>query len=1461
MNVSPADRRKSTSYTIGAKCILLLILVSAGLQAPDVYSESPFIAVNTVDELISHFVNDPRIAVSNVSWSGNKVAVAKFESVNFGVQDGVTFALGSGLHLSSGMGDVPLENTSPSWGFDNGGGRDLDLEEAVELGDLVTDNAFWFAFDFTVVSGYEGVEFDFMFGSEEYPEFVDGRYVDGAAIIVNGVNYARFPNGAFLKVVSEADLRLNESLGIEYNGMSPPQRVSAPIQPSGAVNHIKVVIADTSDKLYASGLFLARMRPIVSGGGGIETELILSPSGREHSAMASTGQIDVTANMSWSATVGANSWISITDGSTGSGSGSISYSVSANTTGQDREGTITVSGGGLVRTFSVVQKAAQAADLRILSITLVPAQPLPGQEFKANVQVVNEGQMPVPGAWLDVWVDRSDPASLLEMGDAWQNIGALAAGHNRSYEFTLIAPTAPGNYTLQAFVDSLGQVDELNKDNNHFFQSYTVPAVYPDFVITALSVSPVNPVPGEPCTVTTTIANQGAGQGNAGWLDVWMDRVPPANCGDVGDYWRPVGVLASGETLTITIPATAPTEPGTWSLRAFVDSTCQTQEEDETNNQRQHWVESGGRPDFAVQAISISPSSPTEGETFTAYVTVGNQGQVAASGGWLDLWTDQPASVSCPAVGNRWLPIGVLAAGESRVYTFTGLTAPPTGTRVLRVHADSFCTSDDNNRGNNQGVLTYTSVPVFQALPDFSISSIALNPSSPVSGESFTVGVVVSNAGATANARWLDVWRNQSAEAACGMIGDRWVFAGIIPQGQTRTYSFSMTAGAPGAATLRAFVDSSCSVEESNETNNQRTHSYTVQQPVTQGPDFIITEITMSPPNPAPGQQFSAAIRVRNQGNQAANGGWLDVWVHRPQPANCGEEGDGYAQVGVLAQNEERLITIANLRAPEGYAGIRTLRAKVDSFCTTEELDETNNQDILNYQSDALEADLELLSLQASPASMSIGDTFDAVQFVIKNHGGSALNAANRHIRLDLVLSRDGVWGAQGNVTLGSQTLTTFLAPGNTSTLTLDSTEGFEIPPGANGTYYLLGRIQHAAPSNLTDPVPANNVAVMSGTLQVAGAGALLPDFTIRNIVISPPAPRAGRTFTAYVTVVNEGTGEGDARALNVWTHRPEAVACAEVGDGSVSAGMLNPGESRIIQVPGLTAPETAGEFTLRAFIDGGCSTPESNSENNQATLDYYITLDRWDYTVVAKYENVVIGSNMWNELKTEFRRASNFLMDATDGQFRFGTMRMRNWNAVDAALAQAVIKLDNIEGAYANFGGQGVGRVVLGLNHPYFYSYGTIVHELGHYEFALGDSYTVYRVINGEWVNANTHPELRRYNGFLPPARGRTLMEQQYTPWSTGRGSSEFTTPSGPNSARRPIDAAGEPSLTHQCEHNNEESDWETIARYSVAVVMPDGDPLPGPCSQSDDPDSELSHVPLPEDEGVGPLVVFDGP
>lgn len=171
--------------------------------------------------------------------------------------------IGAGLLITSGT-TPGFSNTVGWFGQDNGMAGDADLDAVINpVFQTMSYDATSISFNFEVTDpSITGISFSIVFGTDEYPEWVD-QFVDIAAIVVNGVNVAFFGNvpNAPLSVISQnlaAGYFIDNAdshLPIEYDGVSHVLTVFAPVHLG--TNSIKIAIADTGDHIYDSGLFIS----------------------------------------------------------------------------------------------------------------------------------------------------------------------------------------------------------------------------------------------------------------------------------------------------------------------------------------------------------------------------------------------------------------------------------------------------------------------------------------------------------------------------------------------------------------------------------------------------------------------------------------------------------------------------------------------------------------------------------------------------------------------------------------------------------------------------------------------------------------------------------------------------------------------------------------------------------------------------------------------------------------------------------------------------------------------------------------------------------------------------------------------------------------------------------------------------------------------------------------------------
>lgn len=250
----------------------------------------------SLTDLLAYMLGDTAgitIDPTSLNYIGAESATSYFETLAFG--DGVGLS-NSGILLTSGDGAPARTNTQESYSVNHSGGEwnDDGYLDGVSTGDQqlteiaqtafpgagTTYDAAILEFAFTVTdSSIRSISLDLMFGSEEYPVYIDSSYVDIAAVIVNGQNYAYIDgdeqkplsivgatteDGRFIDNTVAYDEVGASPLSIEYNGITPKLTVSIPLQEDEDTYQVRIGIADTGDAVLDSGLFVSNFQSLTS---------------------------------------------------------------------------------------------------------------------------------------------------------------------------------------------------------------------------------------------------------------------------------------------------------------------------------------------------------------------------------------------------------------------------------------------------------------------------------------------------------------------------------------------------------------------------------------------------------------------------------------------------------------------------------------------------------------------------------------------------------------------------------------------------------------------------------------------------------------------------------------------------------------------------------------------------------------------------------------------------------------------------------------------------------------------------------------------------------------------------------------------------------------------------------------------------------------------------------------------
>jgi hypothetical protein len=222
------------------------------------------------------------------SGSGITINSATYTGVNpaSGLFSGGTGIIGfaSGIVLTSGDASfVTGPNNNDGFTVNTSASGDSDLNALISGN---TNDASVLEINFTPAG--DKITFSYVFGSEEYNEYVNSSYNDVFAFFVNGVNAAVIPGttntqvsinnlncgNPFSGVGPNCDLFINNDLNdggptidTQLDGLTKVLFIAANVN-AGVANTLKIAIADTSDSSLDSAVFIQGGTLTVCGGPG-----------------------------------------------------------------------------------------------------------------------------------------------------------------------------------------------------------------------------------------------------------------------------------------------------------------------------------------------------------------------------------------------------------------------------------------------------------------------------------------------------------------------------------------------------------------------------------------------------------------------------------------------------------------------------------------------------------------------------------------------------------------------------------------------------------------------------------------------------------------------------------------------------------------------------------------------------------------------------------------------------------------------------------------------------------------------------------------------------------------------------------------------------------------------------------------------------------------------------------------
>lgn len=239
--------------------LALLLLYSNFSNSQLIYS-----GVSDLEVLITNIFGVQCQGVTNVNLQGTQNQVARFEN-------GVSLGVNSGLVLSTGY---PNLSSTPSSTFSSMNMNMPGDYDIIQYGNVATGTGSFDAvsveFDFTPIIT-DTIRFNYIFASEEYPEYSNSQYTDRFLFLVSEnagppVNIANVPGTTVPVEINSINQYINSQYYVD--NASGPNSINfvfdaytVPLQAKffaqvGSTYHIKLVISDVSDGVYDSAIFL-----------------------------------------------------------------------------------------------------------------------------------------------------------------------------------------------------------------------------------------------------------------------------------------------------------------------------------------------------------------------------------------------------------------------------------------------------------------------------------------------------------------------------------------------------------------------------------------------------------------------------------------------------------------------------------------------------------------------------------------------------------------------------------------------------------------------------------------------------------------------------------------------------------------------------------------------------------------------------------------------------------------------------------------------------------------------------------------------------------------------------------------------------------------------------------------------------------------------------------------------------
>lgn len=624
------------------------------------------------------------------------------------------------------------------------------------------------------------------------------------------------------------------------------------------------------------------------------------------------------------------------------------------------------------RTLTVARAPLPNLVMLAHNIGFNPPNPIEGDEVFVQALVLNNGQTAAGDVTVQL-VDVSD-GSPIPVGPP-QVITVIPPGSSGTAHFIYPTTGKMGNRQLRVDVDPNRLIPESSDEDNVASTTLTVaPTPLPNLKLLPANIKfePAEPQQGQLVTITVAVLNTGT---TAAYDVVVQIRETTGGGSTPIGPERTIDHIEAGGSATVSVLYDNTEEPGDREIQVTVDPNDLILESDESDNQavKTLTISPPIIPNLVVRTndIVFSPQTPVEGDPVTVTVTIRNEGIGDAQDvvvHLVDITNGGDELIGDP------LTIPLLTAGSSTAVTTTYDTSGKVGERRIQVVVDPENRIEETDERDNVAVRTLRVVSEAERpepLPNLVVvtQSITISPITPTVGSPVTITVMVSNTGEAPATDVVVEFADITGDE--GEVIGREQITGTLAAGRSgrARIVYDTTGKAAGVRTIQVTADPDGVIDESDETDNQATATFTITErvseeaaaitaPVTTTADAVTatSETELDLPNLAIAAEdlvifrpdyvavasatdfVTIAATVRNTGRVDVGG----VAVQFVVMTNRGWEALGQQEVPYLAAGEEGTVEIV-VPATQA-ANYRELRVLVDPQNAIFEADKTDNR-------------------------------------------------------------------------------------------------------------------------------------------------------------------------------------------------------------------------------------------------------------------------------------------------------------------------------------------------------------------------------------------------------------------------------------------------------------------------------------------------------------------------------------